>query len=143
MKIKITKKGSKKLKAFYKKEWEIADREHYGKPIAWEKWSLKEFTLEAQENDEIVGAVYFTITADVAYIDMLIVTKSHREKGLGKLLVKKAEGVAKKNGAHKIYLQTGKGWDAVSFYESLGYRITGELPNHCFHKDYIELSKFI
>ncbi len=143
MKIKITKKGSKGLEEFHKKEWAHEDLAHYGKPTPWESWKSKHFTLEIYDNNEIAGSLVFVIIADVAYIDMFIVARKKRNKGIGKLLLNKTEEIAKKHNAHKIYLHTGENWEATTFYKSLGYKKTGDLPNHFFHKDFIEMTKFL
>lgn len=56
--------------------------------------------------------------------------------------MEEVERIAKRHNAHKLYLQTGKDWESVPFYESLGYKITGELLNHYFHQTFVELTKF-
>ncbi|MEK7571878.1 MAG: GNAT family N-acetyltransferase [Patescibacteria group bacterium] len=143
MNIKITKKGSKKLEAFHKKEWASEDVKHYGKPIPWDRWQKKDFTLEVCEDKEIIGSLTFTINADVAYIDIFLVADGKRSQGIGRVLIAKAEKLAREHGVHKIYLQTGKDWESVTFYVSQGYKKTADLPNHYFHTDFVEMTKFL
>jgi ribosomal protein S18 acetylase RimI-like enzyme len=57
--------------------------------------------------------------------------------------MERAEAIAKQYKLHKVYLDTGKNWKAAKFYESLGYKKTGELPKHLEQQDYIEYSKFL
>lgn len=140
MQINVSPKGSKKLKEFNKREWPVADNEHYGQVLDWKE---EHFVLEAVEQKAIVGTLGFKIEVGVAYIGTLVVAHEKRGKGIGKSLLKKAEAIAKEKNVHKIYLVTGKGWDAEKFYTALGYSVTGELPNHYFHKDFIELTKFL
>ncbi len=55
----------------------------------------------------------------------------------------KAEELAKENGAHKIYLETGKDWNTIEFYEPLGYKVSAELPDHYSHVDFVQMTKFL
>jgi ribosomal protein S18 acetylase RimI-like enzyme len=57
--------------------------------------------------------------------------------------MERAEAIAKQYKLHNVYLDTGKNWKAAKFYESLGYKKTGELPKHLEQQDYIEYSKFL
>jgi predicted N-acetyltransferase YhbS len=138
--INISKSTNKELKDFGKKEWAIVDLEHYGKNIDYQQ---KDFIFKATENGKIVGSIKFSHETGVLYIAYLIVAHDKRGLGIGKSLVLKAEEEAKKLKAHKIYLVTGKGWDAEKFYQSLGYEQAGILKNHNFHKDFIAYEKFI
>lgn len=140
MKIKISTKGSKKLKAFNKKEWPTANIEHFGHN---QDWNTKHYVLEMYENQDLVGILGLKIEAGVAHIGTMLVAKNKRRKGIGRLLMEKAKQISKQNVAHKIYLQTGQDWQSVKFYEKLGYKITGQLSNHYFQKDFIEFTLFI
>ncbi len=112
MNIKIFKKANKKIRDFEKKEWDIADQEHYGKIL---DWNAKKFTIVAYEKTDIVGVLEFSIKVGVADIQTLIVSSTQRGQGVGSTLLHKAEEIAKKNEAHKLYLITGKGWRAEDF----------------------------
>lgn len=138
--IKTLKQVSKPLSEFNHKEWPLADIEHYGQIL---DWNVKKFNLVAYDNESIIGTLSFKIEVGVAYIGTLIVAKNMRGNGVGKKLMNETEEIAKSNSAHKLYLQTGKTWDSIPFYERLGYKITGELPNHYFHQDFVELTKFL
>lgn len=138
MKLKITKKGSKKFGKFSEQQWPHANREHFGRDI---EWITKNHVLELYENDDMVGALELKIEGGVAFISTLIVALEKQGKGIGKQLVKKAEEIANKSNAYKIYLVTGKDWESVKFYEALGYEITAQHPNHYFQKDFVEFTK--
>lgn len=122
------------------KEWSIADKEHYGHAVDWKK---KYFTIKAYDDNTTVGTLRIELTAGVVYVIAIIISSRHRKKGIGKMLMQKAEEIAIENGAHKIYLDTVKDWEAFKFYKTLGYKITSDLPNHYFHLDFIEMTKFI
>src|SRR5687767_3157572 len=113
MRIKISQKGSKKLKEFNKREWLLADEEQFGQVLEWKE---TQFVLEAFEKEKIVGTLSFKIKVGVAYIDSLIVAHQMRGEGIGKALLHKAEYISRKENAHKISLATGKGWNAENFY---------------------------
>jgi len=140
MNIKITSKTSKKLKEFNKREWPEANIEHFGHN---KDWNTKHYILEAYEGKNIIGTLGMKVEAGVAYIGTMLVSKDQRRKGIGKKLMEKAKHIAKKDKAHKIYLQTGVDWQSVHFYEKLGYKITGKLLNHYFNQDFIEFTLFI
>jgi ribosomal protein S18 acetylase RimI-like enzyme len=138
--IQISKTTNKDIKEFNDKEWAKADMEHYGKKVSWRP---KKFILKATENGKIVGTIEFQIRAGVTSIELLIVAKNEREQGVGKKLMQETEKIARKKGSHKIYLITGKDWEAVRFYKALGYQETGELLRHSIKRDFIEFCKFI
>lgn len=125
---------------FETKEWAIADQEHYGQSIDWEKL---EFRIFATDGDETIGNLRIEVQVGVANVVSLIVSQEARNQGVGKKLIETAERLAKENGAHKMTLQTGQNWDSVKFYSALGYEITSELPNHYFHIDFVEMTKFL
>lgn len=143
MEIKVTENGSEKLNDFYKREWATVDRKHYGKDVAWESWTQKNFTIEVWRDEEIVGALTFRINQDVSEIELFITAEKYRRQGIGTLLLEKLEEISKEHNVHKIYLQTGKDWDIVGYYEKFGYKKTADVPDHYLHVDYIEMTKFI
>ncbi len=137
--IKLFDKLSKDAQVFVKEEWTHADFVHFGRVIQWKKETK---ALQAYENGVLVGVLELTIQAGVMYIDELIVKQERQGNGIGKFLMQKVEEIAKEQKLHKIYLDTGKNWPAVKFYESLGYQKTGELLKHFEQSDYIVFSKF-
>lgn len=138
--IKIAKSNQEELNKYHKKEWEEADKEHYGQKVSWR---AKMYYLKAVEEGNLVGSLRMRIKAGVAHIEKLIVSKTNRRRGIGKKLMQQAEEIAKKNSTHKIDLITGKGWEAEDFYKSLGYQISAKLPKHSFKIDFVAFTKFI
>lgn len=138
--FKIKKASKKELKIFYKTAWIEDNIVHYGHPVKWEKRS---FRYKVEDNGKIIGSIYGDLEAGVLKIGTIIVDRSFRGKGIGKSLLEKAEEFGKKYGAHKIWLKTGKDWEANKFYKKLGYKLTAELPKHHFKTDYVIYSKFL
>ena len=62
------------------------------------------------------------------YIQLLAVPESARGQGLGTRLMHAAETEALRRGCHHAWVDTIFG--ARPFYERLGYRVFGELPNY-------------
>jgi len=141
IKTKIIRKNTKAVKEFTKKEWAVANLEHFGKDVDWkkEKYSI----LALDDNQDIVGYLGLEIMAGVAYVAELLVAKKMRGRGVGKKLSLEAEKISVKSGAHKIWLRTGKNWESVKFYKSLGYQITGDLKKHSFGQDFVIFAKLL
>ena len=141
MKIKEVKKETKAIKDFTDREWAVANFEHYGKPVKWGKTTYDIVALDS--NNQIIGKLDSFTEAGVAHISNILVSKDKRGQKVGTELMLKAEEFAKKFGAHKIFLRTGKDWSSTDFYKSLGYKITGEFLNHSFHQDFVIFTKFL
>ena len=140
MYIKILKSKPKEVAEFARREWEKADKEHYDVKTNWNK---EKYRLIAYKDKEIIGTLSLEIQAQVAYVDSLVVSDTHRREGVGKNLMEKAEAISKDQKCHKIFLETGNGWKAQTFYQNLGYEITGELKKHYFIKDFVILTKWL
>ena len=138
--IRISKATKSQIKTFNIKDWHGVDVEHYGKPI---EWNEKPFLYKAVNDGKIVGTISGKHESGVVYVGTLIVAANERGRGIGKLLMQKAEEFGKNENAHKVYLTTGKEWKASKFYESLGYKKEANLSNHHFHKDFVIYSKLI
>jgi predicted N-acetyltransferase YhbS len=138
--IKVFKSTNKEVAAFGKREWAFVNVEHYGKNLDYKQ---KDFVFKAVDDGEIVGSIKLSHEAGVLTINYLIVAHDKRGLGIGKILTLKAEEQGKKLEAHKIYLVTGKGWDAEKFYQALGYKQSGILKNHNFREDFVSYEKFI
>ena len=141
--ISISNRKSKtdEYKKFEKTEWATVDKEHYDKrDIDFES---KYFFLEAKEKGVLFGVTDMKIQAGVCEIDTVLISHKKRGEGIGRQLMQRVEEIVKKEGAHKLFLITGKHWRAVNFYNSLGYKITGERKNDLGNIDFVEFTKFI
>lgn len=137
---KITTKATPKLMAFSELVWAQADIQYYGRKIDWKKENRY---IHAYEGKKLIGLLELTIMSGVVHILDIVVDYEYHKHGVGTTLMQQAEEVAKKSGAHKLFLETGADWGVRKFYENLGYVKTGDLPNHFAKHDYVEYSKFL
>ena len=63
------------------------------------------------------------------FIKLLGVTEEQRGRGIGQMLLARAEEIARQRGLVGVYLDTFE-FQAPRFYESLGYEECGRLPAH-------------
>ena len=130
----------REIKDFNKKEWKQADKEYYGKDVRWKEKTL---FLKATEGKKIIGSLKMHIEGRGVEVSSIIIAKDFRGKGVGRKLMEGAENLAKKLRCHKMWLETGEGWDAEYLYKSLGYKTTTKLPKHYLKRDFILYTKFI
>ena len=140
MEVKVLEQKSEDMKTFDKNEWKEYDFEHFGHSIVWD---TKIYYLKAEDELGILGTLEIKVEGGVGKINTILVRKGNQGKGVGKALMQKAEEITKKQNGHKLFLMTGKGWEAIKFYESLGFQKTAKINNHYFNIDFIELTKFI
>ncbi|MBI1982313.1 MAG: GNAT family N-acetyltransferase [Candidatus Levybacteria bacterium] len=140
IKIVVLNRKPKAMKTFDSAEWKHYDREHFGRDI---KWDSKVYFLKAYSGRKIMGTMELKVEGGVGEIKTLLVKHTMQRQGVGRALVSKAEKITKTNGGHKLFLTTGEGWRAVSFYKAIGFEQTAKLSNHYFSVDFIEMSKFI
>lgn len=138
--IKISDSTWKETKKFGDVEWKFANLEHYGHEV---DYNQKDFIFKATENGNIVGTIKGNHEGGVINITYLIVAHDKKGQGIGKLLTQKVESFGKNLGAHKVFLMTGKGWEAEKFYQKMGYKKLVILPKHNFNKDFVIYEKFI
>lgn len=140
MQLQVVKNRSSAIKAFSDREWAIADTEHFGKPSRWQE---ENYYLKALDKNNLVGLLHYSIKAGVVEIITIIVSSKHRNQGIGTMLMKRVEALAKVKRVHKLFLLTGKGWKEMDFYKKMGFIKTGELKRHLLEKDWLVFSKFL
>lgn len=140
MKVRVLKRKSKEMKAFDKAEWKYHDQEHFGKEIIWD---TKMYFLKAYKGRSILGTLELKVEAGIGAVKILLVSHAHMRQGVGKVLMQKAEEISRAHNCHKMFLNTGKNWEAVKFYEAMGFTKTGELKKHYFKVDFVEFTKFL
>ena len=113
---------------------------HYGKRV---EWNQKRFRFKAVENGKLVGTIDGKYESGVIFIDSLITAENVRGKGIGTMLIKKAEAFGKNLGAHRTWLVTGKDWSENAFYKKLGFKLIGNLPDFYFHRDFVIYTRTI
>lgn len=129
--IKISKATKKEV---LDKEWQDLINAKYGKG---EKWIEKHFRFKAVENGKLIGTIDGKYEPGVIYIAGVMAAEDSRGRGVGTMLINKAEEYGKKLGAHKTWLVTGKDWSSNVFYKKLGFELVGDLPDFYFHKDFV------
>lgn len=79
------------------------------------------------QKGQIVGGVQGSLWGRSMHIDALWVVDKHRGQGHGSKLMQKIEAYAAVHGHSLVYLETAS-FQALPFYEALGYSIFGQLP---------------
>jgi GNAT superfamily N-acetyltransferase len=79
------------------------------------------------EHGQIIGGVQGSLWGRSMHIDALWIDESCRGRGLGSKLMKAIEDYAGTHSHSLVYLETTS-FQARPFYEALGYRVFGELP---------------
>ena len=103
--------NEEKLKTIYQTDLETARKQY----------------LVARKDKKIVGVCSLSTTNNWHYlkvteIEELIVDKSYRNQGIGKMLLNKAVNIAKEKGCYRVELHSNlKRIDAHKFYESNGF----------------------
>lgn len=140
MNIKAFKKTTPAMDRFARREWRSADREHYGR-IFPQPWSRTYYLIAEEREGGIRGRLTLNLKAGVAEISELIIAKKHQGEGVGSALLVRAERIARKHKAHKLILDTGKGWSAEKFYRKYGFTLVTVLRKHYRKRDFILLEK--
>ena len=79
------------------------------------------------EHEQIMGGVQGNLWGRSMHIDALWVDDRYRGQGRGSELMKALERYAAEHGYPLVYLETTS-FQALPFYQGLGYSIFGELP---------------
>jgi GNAT superfamily N-acetyltransferase len=83
----------------------------------------------AELGGRAAGSIYVEFRGVECYFGMLAVAPEMQGKGLGQLLVTKAEDMALENGCSKMVIRViDRRTELPPFYEKLGYKITSVEP---------------
>jgi GNAT superfamily N-acetyltransferase len=85
--------------------------------------------LRDRQSGETIGGLWAWSAYDWLRIDLLFVPEQLRGEGLGTRLVRQAEAVALERGLIGVWLDTFE-FQALGFYQKLGYEVFGVLPDH-------------
>lgn len=91
--------------------------------------------LVAKSNNKIIGSIQLHLSSKQngshrAEIAKLMTHPNYRRRGIGRLLMQKAEEVAKSEDRSLIVLDTREGDPSNILYTSLGYIRAGRIPNY-------------
>ncbi len=85
--------------------------------------------LLQDEQGQTVGGLWGRTLFDWLYVELLAVPERLRGQDVGTELMRKAEEIARDRGCVGAWLDTFA-FQARGFYERLGYRVFGEIPDH-------------
>jgi N-acetylglutamate synthase-like GNAT family acetyltransferase len=98
-----------------------------------------EFIFAAYDGSTIIGCLHLKpVEKNVMQMRQVAVDESLQGKGIGKILVQRAEQFARERDYQKIILHSRN--TAIPFYEKLGYSVIGDeyievtIPHHTMHK---------
>ncbi|TPN80789.1 GNAT family N-acetyltransferase [Mesorhizobium sp. CU2] len=98
-------------------------RADYDKAVAEHPFGL------AIDGDRIVGLIETVLADDHLWIENVCVAPDAQGRGIGRLLLERAEAKARQAGRHELRLLTNGAFEAnVSLYARLGYTIDREEP---------------
>jgi GNAT superfamily N-acetyltransferase len=85
---------------------------------------IKQIILKAVNKKGIIlgGLIAYDFYGTLQ-IDVLWIEENHRSKGIGKLLLEKAEQIAKEKSLNQINVSTMECWNAVNFYKKFGFKV--------------------
>ena len=136
--IKISKASSKEINEWGKQEWKKVNIENYGYPV---DETEKHFSFKAEENGKLIGLAVGKLQLGVIYLSDIVVSDKVRRKGVGTLLMAEVEKYAKQEGAHMVWLVTGKGLSSNAFYIKSGFKILTQIPNFYLKKNFVIYTK--
>ena len=110
-----------------------------GRPYRLSTFAL---TLTAPDSRAIVGGLWSEVGRSYLFIDLLFVPRTMRGRGIGRSSLQQAEQEALRRGCQAAWLATHN-FQASGFYQKLGYRIFGELPEFPPEKSSIFLTKIL
>ena len=96
--------------------------------VGFEK-DTKFAVIAKDDNGKVLGGIRANAYWNYCIIELLWLSKESRGLGLGSQLIKSAENFAKEKGFGYMRTET-LSFQARPFYEKLGYKLFGELPNY-------------
>lgn len=85
--------------------------------------------LLKDSHDLTTGGLWGSSVYDWLFVELLFVPEPLRRSGLGRSLMLQAEIIARERGCTGVWLDTFA-FQALPFYQKLGYTVFGELKDH-------------
>lgn len=94
--------------------------------------------------DRIIGTISAVAGAEGVYVRGMAIAPSARRRGVGKMLLEKAELFAQANGAKRIYLSTTPFLSAaIQLYEAAGFVRSSAAPHDLFGTPLFTMDKAV
>ena len=106
-------------------------------------WHEQSHDVVAKDGERIVAALRLRIAASLAHVEALYVLRGNRKRGLGRMLLARAEELAKYYNCHKVSVAVFADHPAQTFFEHCGYKTEALLAQHTFKLDVAMLRKFL
>lgn len=104
------------------------NQQHISDNVVFEK-DTKFAVFAKDDNGKVLGGVRACAFWNYCTIELLWISEETRGSGVGRKLMEAAEKFAFEKGFNFVRTET-LSFQARPFYEKLGYKVFGELPNH-------------
>jgi GNAT superfamily N-acetyltransferase len=124
--------------------WKVHDRDW--RTELWNfrvVWHEQQHDVIARDDGELVGVLRLRIAASLGHVDALYVVPSQRRRGVGRLLVSRAEELSNYYNCHKVTVPVFHDQAAQRFFTACGYVVEAVIPQHTFKLDVALLRKFL
>jgi len=106
-------------------------RERYSKEFIFHLLETPDIYSFVFEDKNLIGYIIISFNQNIGRIISIAVHPSHRKKGIGKKLLDRAEEKVKQSNIRSIVLEVStKNRDALNFYLSNKYKITGLIEDY-------------
>jgi GNAT superfamily N-acetyltransferase len=106
-------------------------------------WHEQQHDVAAREDGELLGVLRLRIAASLGHVDALYVVPAQRRRGVGRLLVSRAEELSNYYNCHKMTVPVFHDGAAQRFFAACGYVVEAVIPQHTFKLDVALLRKFL
>jgi hypothetical protein len=122
--------------------WPLAEgeAEAYWRDVVAAMRGGQRHLLAAFDGERLVGSVQLDLAAKAnarhrAEVQKLLVLQNARRRGIGRLLMRAAEVLARRQGRRLLVLDVRRDDPAQRLYESIGYKVTGIVPGYAADPD--------
>ena len=106
-------------------------------------WHEQQHDVVVRDGAEPAGALRLRIAASLGHVDALYVVPAQRRRGVGRLLVSRAEELSNYYNCHKMTVPVFHDGAAQRFFTACGYVVEAVIPQHTFKLDVALLRKFL
>jgi GNAT superfamily N-acetyltransferase len=106
-------------------------------------WHEQQHDVVAREDGQLAGVLRLRIAASLGHVEALYVVPAQRRRGIGRLLVSRAEELSNYYNCHKMTVPVFHDHAAQRFFAACGYVVEAVIPQHTFKLDVALLRKFL